>query len=258
MQMSIEVGRQLLDLARSGGDEEQLLHAWRALGATYYQMGDFTRAREQYSQAIHLYNPRRHVPQTYNYGMNAGVVCLSVAAPTWWMLGYPEQALAYSDRALALAEDLSEPASTGFALNYAASFHQFRGDRARSRGCAQASIDLCRKYGYEQLLASAIVLNGWAAAAQGEAEEGIAQIEQGLQRWRATGAEVFTPYFSFLLADANTRAGNTEKALALLDQALTAMLEREERRGEPELQKPATSRPCRLPACSRRSRWSCG
>ena len=235
MQKSIEVGRQLLDLAQTGEDEEQLLQAWRALGATYYQMGDFTRAREQYSQAIHLYDPSRHANQTSGYGMNAGVACLSIAAPTWWMLGYPEQALAYCHKSLALADELSDPASTGFALNYAASFHQFRGDSESSLSCSQTSIDLCSKYGYEQLLGSAMVLHGWAVAAQGEVKAGIAQIEQGVHRWRATGAEVFTPYFLFLLADANSMAGNVEKAFALLAEALTAMWERDERRGEPEL-----------------------
>ena len=41
-------------------------------------------------------------------------------------------------------------------------------------------------------LARGTILRGWALAVQGQGEEGIAQMRQGLAAWRATGAEVLT------------------------------------------------------------------
>ena len=44
-------------------------------------------------------------------------------------------------------------------------------------------------------------LRSWAFASQGHAQEGLAQLQQGVIASRATGAETFRPYFLALLAD---------------------------------------------------------
>jgi hypothetical protein len=87
------VAGQLLDLATAGEDEEQLLQARRALGTILFHLGEFAPACEHLEAAIVLYDGR-HRPQTSPYIANPGVACLSLAAFTWWMLGYPDRALA--------------------------------------------------------------------------------------------------------------------------------------------------------------------
>ena len=49
---------------------------------------------------------------------------------------------------------------------------------------------LSREHGFAFFLAEATFFRGWALAEQGQGEEGIAQIRQGLAAWRATGAEI--------------------------------------------------------------------
>jgi predicted ATPase len=76
---------------------------------------------------------------------------------------------------------------------------------------------------------------GWTIAAQGDPEQGIAKIKEGLGIWRMTGSILATPMFLYLLADAHARAGQMEEARAAVNEALTLMNETEERVWEPEV-----------------------
>src|SRR4029434_638481 len=58
-------------------------------------------------------------------------------------------------------------------------------------------------------------------AHQGQVNEGIDQIFQGLTAWRATGAELARPYFLVLLAEAHGIMGQSEAGLTALVEALT-------------------------------------
>jgi predicted ATPase len=68
-------------------------------------------------------------------------------------------------------------------------------------------------------LAMALILRGWATAQQGEFEKGIAEIQAGLERERATGALLFESYALGLLADACIKNERYEQAFDFLDQA---------------------------------------
>jgi predicted ATPase len=71
-------------------------------------------------------------------------------------------------------------------------------------------------------LAWATILQGWALAEQGQGEEGIVQMCQGLDAWRATGAGVI-PYFLALLAEAYGKMKQVEKGLHVLDEVIASI-----------------------------------
>jgi len=62
-------------------------------------------------------------------------------------------------------------------------------------------------------------LRGWASAQQGEFEKGIAEIQEGLERERATGALLYESYTLGLLADACIKNERYGQALKFLTQA---------------------------------------
>ena len=64
----------------------------------------------------------------------------------------------------------------------------------------------------------------------GELAEGISLLRSGLTAWRATGAEVWTPYQMAFLARGCEIAGRVEEALMLFDEALQ-IIERTGERG---------------------------
>src|SRR3984893_16012117 len=84
-------------------------------------------------------------------------------------------------------------------------------------------------------LLQATSLRGGANSAQGRSEECIGQIQEGMAASRATGAELFRPYFLCLLAEAYMEAGRLDEGLSALTEALAAADENENRNYEPEM-----------------------
>src|SRR5438874_619840 len=79
------------------------------------------------------------------------------------------------------------------------------------------------------------ILVGWALADQGQVEEGIIQIRQGLATCQAIGIGIFHSYFLALLAEAYGKAGQAEEGLATLTEALEVVDNSGERFYEAEL-----------------------
>src|SRR5262245_56418432 len=166
-----------------------LVAAHRALGATLFWMGTAADAHTHFTQGIALYDSQQHRTSAFLYGENAGVMCHSFAARALWYLGYPAQGLARSHAAVILEQPSTHPLRLSHALHAAASFHQFRREVRAAQERAEATIRLAKEQGFTLFRARGAVLRGWALAHQGQAQEGIAQINQGLIALRATGAE---------------------------------------------------------------------
>jgi predicted ATPase len=233
--MAHELGEQLLSLAQQVQDSAMLLAAHRALGATFFWGGAVASAHTHFAQGIALYDLQQHRASTFLYGEDAGVVCRTLDASTLWLLGYPDQGLTRSQEALSLAQQTAHPFSLGFALGNTAAFHQVRREVRATQERAEATISLAKEQGFPQWKAAGSIVHGWVLAQQGQAQEGIEQIHQGLTAWRATGAEIARPYHLALLAEAYGAMGQPEAALVVLVEALTLVDNTGERLYESEL-----------------------
>ena len=229
------LGKQLLALAQQVQDSAMLLAAHRALGATLFFLGAAASACTHLAQGIALYDPQQHRASTFLYGEDTGVVCRSHAAWALWHLGYPDQGLARNDEAVTLAQHIVHPPSLCYVLSFAAFFHQFRREVRATQELAEAAISLATEQGFPTWMATCSLLHGWALAQQGQAQEGIEQIHQGLTAWRATGAEEGRPYFLALLAEAYGSMGQPEAGLTALAEALTLVDKTGERQSEAEI-----------------------
>jgi predicted ATPase len=216
------LGKELLALAQQVQDSAMLVAAHRALGTTLFFLGETAFAHTHFAQGMALYNDQQHRAQAFLYGENAGVVCRSHAAWTLWYLGYPDQGLARNDEALTLAQQIVHPHSLSYALGVAAMLHQWRREVRCTQERAEAAINLATEQGFLHWRAMGSIMRGWALLAhQGQAQEGIEQIHQGLRALRATGAEIIRSYFLALLAEVHSVIGQPEAGLAVLVEALT-------------------------------------
>jgi predicted ATPase len=163
------------------------------------------------------------------------VVCRGHRSWTLWYLGYPDQGLTQINDALTLAQQVAHPFSLGYALNCAATLHQFRREVRAAEERAKAAISLATAQGFSYWIAINALLHGWALAHQGQAKAGIAQIDQGLRAFPATGAKMFQPYSLALLAEAHGTIGKPEAGLTVLAEALTLADTTGERWYAPEL-----------------------
>jgi predicted ATPase len=230
LQTARELGEQLLTLA--GQDLSLLLEAHSALGASLFRLGEFSAAWAYLEQGITLYNPQQRRSRA---GSDPGVLCLLHAAWVLWLLGYPDQALNRSHEALTLAQDLSHPFSLAFALNFAAEVHRLRREGQVAQKRAEAAITLSTERGFTVWLTGGIILRGWALAEQGQQEEGIAYMRQGLMTCRVTGIESGQPHYLAMLAEAYGKGGQAEEGLAMLAEALAMVDKNGEREWEAEL-----------------------
>ncbi len=159
----------------------------------------------------------------------------SFAARALWYLGYLDQALKRNQEALALAQEFSHPFGLTVALYFAAVLHQLRQEGRLTQERAEAALALSTERGFAQFLAQGTILRGWALAVQGQGEEGIAEMRQGLVAFRATVAEIARPYMFALLAEAYRKVGQAEEGLTVLAEALAEVDKSGERRQEAEL-----------------------
>jgi predicted ATPase len=120
-------------------------------------------------------------------------------------------------------------------LYHAAVVHQLRREGQLTQTRAEAVIALSSEQEFALFFAVGTVLRGWALAEQGQAEEGIAHIRQGLAAYRVTGAELGQPYILALLAEAYGNVGQTEEGLSALAEALALVNKTQERWWEAEL-----------------------
>ena len=135
------------------------------------------------------------------------------------MLGYPDQALRRSQDAVDLARELSHPTTVAHALYLSAMFRQFRRERPETQELAEELEGVAAEHGLPTYLAGGTALRGWALAEGGQGEKGCAQIRQGLAA-SGPNMTWWRPYFRVLLAEACDRGGEAEEGLAVLEEAL--------------------------------------
>jgi adenylate cyclase len=136
------------------------------------------------------------------------------------LLGYPDRALKRVHEALIFAQQLSHPHSQAIALGWTAFLHQYRSEAQAARQRAEAVIRLSTERNFPFWLAWGTIMRGGTLAEQGQEEEGIAQMRQGLAAWQATGTEELRPYWLALLADACGKVRKVAEGLAVLAEAL--------------------------------------
>jgi class 3 adenylate cyclase/tetratricopeptide (TPR) repeat protein len=231
---AIALAEQLLSEAESLHEPGLLVEAHRALGSTLFRLGDLSTARIHVEKALSIGVDRQQV-QAFHFGQDAVVHCLGVLA---WVLsyqGYPDQAVKRTEEAIALARTLSHTPSLAQSLILAAEVQQSLGAARSTQEYAEAAIALSIEQGFPFFLACGTILRGWALAEQGDAEQGGAQLTQGLSAYRASGAQLEQPHFLALLASAYGYARQAQAGLHVLAEALTIMEKTGERCHEAEL-----------------------
>jgi predicted ATPase len=228
------LGEQLLSLAQRLEDPDLLLEAHHALWTSLFSGGEPAAARMHQEQGLRLYDPQRHRTHAALYsGHDPGVCCRYRAAPTLWLLGYPDQAVASSQAALALAQQLAHPLSLAVALYWAAVLYHLRREASPTQARAEAAMTLATDQEFLGQLAQTTPLRGWALAVSGHEEEGITQIRLAI--YGAMRATRDRPYHLALLAEASAQVGQAAEGLAAVDEALATVTKSAVRWWEAEL-----------------------
>jgi tetratricopeptide (TPR) repeat protein len=218
--MAHELAEDSLREAQRMQDPAQLMWGHYFLGETLRFLGQSAFARVHLEKALTLYDPPQHRALVFRAGGDPGTDSLTELALALWALGYPDEALKKLHAALSIAREVSYPFNSATAFAYAAWLHSLRRDGAATKEWAEATITLAREQRFPYWLAIGTILRGSALVEQGQGEEGLAQLHQGLVAYRAISAW-YRPHLLALLAEAHGKVGQTEEGVSTLDEALT-------------------------------------
>ena len=235
LRMAHDLAGQSCTLAQRLDDATCMQEAHVVLGTTCFYLGDFVAARGHLEQRLALSPSQGHRVRAFNRVRNPKITCLVHTSVTLWTLGFPEQAFARSQEALALARESSHAYDLGFALHFAALLHHHRREANIVYGLAEAAATLAREHGFVRWLGGSLFWRGWALAEKGAADEGITHIRQGLAIWHAMGGELGLPRILAMLAEAYSNAGDVAAGLQVLTEALATAYKNAECRDIAEL-----------------------
>jgi len=199
---------QLLDLATHWEDEPvAALSHWR-IGLIYHSMGKLVEAEKHFDWILDWINSEREAELRGTMGSGLSAQALIFSALDQWFLGYPEQALRRSDRAV--AGKLKEKDLLGQALASAIGctvLFLLRSDRAALQERSELCLRLCQQQGFAMWRPYSEVFLGWLAVMRGEDATGmgtlpgIHQMQNAIAEWQATGMSIGKDSLVMVLAD---------------------------------------------------------
>jgi tetratricopeptide (TPR) repeat protein len=216
-----ELGEQAVALASQVQDPGLVAYAHYSLGHTLFSLGAFATARAHFEHGVvsAVRQPQRAAPIAWF--IHPEVFNRTILASALGYLGYVDQALIQVQQGCALAQELAHPPSLEVALSHTARVHLLRREAPLVHTHSAAALAIADEQGFAQRSGGNTVLRGWALSRQGQAEEGIAQIRQGIAAFRATRASAWCHYWLALLAEASAAAGQIAQGLTAVEEALT-------------------------------------
>jgi tetratricopeptide (TPR) repeat protein len=208
----------LLNTAKNVDDSVYKVLAHEALGFTLFAQGKLAAAHTELERSISLCDDSKAAAYLDLSAQDPRVHVRLYDGLALGYLGFPDQALRLCEDARRYADASRHPFTEAMAQTISLRVHQLRGETAVVAGQANAAIALCEEHEFVHYLAMARILRGWARAQKGEFEEGIAEIQEGLEKERATGALLFESYSLGLLADACIKNKRYGQALEFLRQ----------------------------------------
>ena len=225
----------LLRLSNRRGDAAGLFAGHFSSGRTLMLTGRFSLSRSHLEAALGLDDLAFHSSLVDQTGFDPRVTTQTYLGIVLCCLGYPEEALARINAAIAEARKLAHPPSLAVCVATGGIVLTLVGANAVLGEWTDEMAAVAVKHGFSYWRAVAVYNNGWIKVNNGDVSEGILLLRSGLAAFRATGAEAWTPYLFGLLAKGCEIAGQTEESATLLDEALQIVERTGERWFEAEL-----------------------
>jgi predicted ATPase len=217
------LGEEALALAQELQDPIFFLSAHFALGSSLFYVAEFTAARDHLEDCIRRYDPQQHHFLAAFYGQDIGVLSYAYLAWVLWHLGAPDQARQRMREGLALAQQLDHPYSLALAHAFAAWLHHLLREVPAAQTQAEAAMAISATQGFPFWITAGTICRGWALAEQGQEEDGMVQIRQGLATHEKAGAVLGRPSDIALIARIYGKRGATAHGLAVLEEAFSVL-----------------------------------
>jgi class 3 adenylate cyclase/tetratricopeptide (TPR) repeat protein len=207
--------------ARPDSPEAGVAH--RTAGITHWFAGEYREAREHLEQALALFQPGRDDGLAFRFGfLDSGVGAMALLPMTLWPLGDIERAVSLERDADARNAALPHAGGRAHGKGVVAMFALMRGDLSRAASNGVELVQLAREHDLSLVLGLGVFLEGVAMAESGAAADGLEQMRRG-ELLRGTSFPSYDGVIKIALAQAEARAGDVDRATAILDEALATV-----------------------------------
>ncbi len=194
--------------------------AHRVLGTTHCFAGEYAEAREHLERALTLFRPGRDDDLAFRFGQDAGVAAMCYLAIALLPLGNVRRAVFLVDGAHERLASVAHIGTHPYAKLHAAMFELMRGDRARAAEYGSETARLAREHDLPLWRAYGAFFEGLATAERGALGEGLSDMRRCAESLRQQDLLNFDGLFKIALAEAEAQAGDPDRAIAILDEAL--------------------------------------
>ena len=191
-----------------------------------YYLGRPVEALAHYERAVALHDPERHAALLQVHGEDLGVFTRIWMHWALWIAGHPDRALARSDEAIAMANEIRHPFSQAYALVWGAVLRLLRREARQAHDLADAAmqIGIAQDFAFHAgagraLRAMALIDRDQPASV---VDASVREIQRAMGEISKTGTEVTKPKILGMLADAFLRAGRLAEADAIAAAAAAA------------------------------------
>jgi class 3 adenylate cyclase/predicted ATPase len=194
--------------------------ARRIIGVTHWFAGEYVEARETLDHALALFQPGRDDDLAFRFGHDEGVAAMLYLALTLWPLGDIGRAVSLVGDAEARIADLAHVVTRALGRSYAATFALLRRDMSRAAMNGVELAELTRDHDLPFWRAFGVFFEGLASAQGGAAGVGLEDMRRGVELRREQNVLIFDGLLKIALAEAEARAGDVDRAVAVLDEAV--------------------------------------
>jgi class 3 adenylate cyclase/predicted ATPase len=230
-----ELAVQFLALADKQRATGPLMMGHRLMGLSLLHTGEITDGRAHLDRAITLYDPAEHRPLATRFGQDIGAATLSWKSLAFWLLGYPQAALADSEHALKVAREIGHSATLMYVLNFSAWTHILCGNYGAANVLVDEFSGLKDQTGSLFWGAWGMMQRGCLLALTGKASDAVQTITCGLTAMRSTGTTMWMPLWLSYLTRANAEIGQFDDARRCIGEAMAAVETAKERWCEAEV-----------------------
>jgi predicted ATPase len=229
------IGRELEARMTDAVDPAARTVAHLPLGLNLFAIGRPLEARANFDQAVRTYNEVKGGPVAYRYGMDIGAVAYAYRSWCLGMLGYSEQALEDRGVLLDILEGTKHPFTLARGLNWYSMISAVQKDWRGALQFVGRAIEVAREYDLQLVEAIGLAMRGVAHAAVERSATPPAEMRDGLNIYRRTGARYHVPFLLSLFAEASLARKDWNDGMSAVSEALSLIEETGERHVIPEL-----------------------
>jgi tetratricopeptide (TPR) repeat protein len=214
------MAEQCVHISAEAGQADYLIESYALLNFALAFLGELVESQEVAEKCIALYEERGSEKFEGVTAQDPGISVRSQASIVLWQLGYPDRSLECLNVGIALAEELEHPINLAQIYTFATALYQLRGEQTKAVEMAQLCIQIASEHGYDYWQLLGTMHLGIAMGALGDSHEGLAFATEALNLVRSAGADLNVTYFLGGVAQIHRVAGDADKGLLVLNQAI--------------------------------------